>query len=126
MSPSASSVTRDKRVDLQRQQTTRSVFQCHVIGPRGAGKTAFLQGFLGRNLNYVATLNKEHMSRFASSSVLVYGQEKHLVVSSLSWIKASVLLQLLHEKAPSFTVCFVGLRPSVTAKLLLIWAFRVF
>ena len=74
-------VTQDKRIDLQRKQTNRSVFQCHVIGPRGVGKTAFLQGFLGRNLNYVATLSKDHLSPFVTNTVPVYGQEKYLVVS---------------------------------------------
>ena len=80
-------VTRDKRVDLQRKQTSRSVFQCHVIGPRGVGKTTFLQGFLGRNLNYVATLNKDHMSRFAANIVPVYGQDRYLVVSHSWWVR---------------------------------------
>ena len=73
-------VTQDKRIDLQRRQTNRSVFQCHVIGPRGVGKTAFLQGFLGRNLSYVATLSRDHLSHFVANSVPVYGQEKYLVV----------------------------------------------
>lgn len=35
-------------VDLEKRQTQRSVFLCKVIGPRGTGKTAFLQAFLGR------------------------------------------------------------------------------
>lgn len=42
-------VTREKVVDLEKRQTQRSVFICKVIGPRGTGKTAFLQAFLGRN-----------------------------------------------------------------------------
>lgn len=29
---------------------TSKIFLCNVIGNRGAGKTSFMQGFLGRNL----------------------------------------------------------------------------
>lgn len=43
-------VTREKGVDLEKCQTQRSVFLCKVIGPRGTGKTAFLQAFVGRNV----------------------------------------------------------------------------
>uniref|UniRef100_A0A8B9RJN2 Mitochondrial Rho GTPase n=1 Tax=Astyanax mexicanus TaxID=7994 RepID=A0A8B9RJN2_ASTMX len=46
---SAVTVTREKAVDLEKGQTQRSVFLCKVIGPRGTGKTAFLQAFLGRS-----------------------------------------------------------------------------
>lgn len=44
------SVTRNKRIDLQKKQTQRSVFRCNVLGALGSGKSAFLQAFLGRNL----------------------------------------------------------------------------
>jgi hypothetical protein len=48
--PSPPSVTRNKRIDLQKKQTQRSVFRCNILGARGSGKTSFLQAFLGRNL----------------------------------------------------------------------------
>lgn len=44
------SVTRNKRIDLQKKQTQRSVFRCNVFGDIGSGKSGFLQAFLGRNL----------------------------------------------------------------------------
>lgn len=44
------SVTRNKRIDLQKKQTQRSVFRCNVLGARGSGKSGFLQTFLGKNL----------------------------------------------------------------------------
>lgn len=47
---SALPVTRNKRIDLQKKQTQRSVFRCNVLGARGSGKSGFLQAFLGRNL----------------------------------------------------------------------------
>ncbi|CAF90509.1 unnamed protein product, partial [Tetraodon nigroviridis] len=43
-------VTRDKKLDLQKKQTQRSVFHCNVFGDVGSGKSSFLQAFLGRNL----------------------------------------------------------------------------
>lgn len=45
---SAFTITRKRRVDRKKQQTQRNVFQCYVFGPKGAGKTALLQSFLGR------------------------------------------------------------------------------
>ncbi len=44
-------------------------------------QTAFLQGLLGRNIKYCATLSKDHMSRFSNNMVTVYGQDKYLLVS---------------------------------------------
>lgn len=48
--PAFSPVTRNKRIDLQKKQTQRSVFRCNVVGTRGSGKSGFLQAFLGRSL----------------------------------------------------------------------------
>uniref|UniRef100_A0A8C6GMX5 Mitochondrial Rho GTPase n=1 Tax=Mus spicilegus TaxID=10103 RepID=A0A8C6GMX5_MUSSI len=47
---SAITVTRDKKIDLQKKQTQRNVFRCNVIGVKGCGKTGVLQSLLGRNL----------------------------------------------------------------------------
>jgi Ras family protein T1 len=77
---SAIHVTREKRIDLEKRQTGRSVFQCRVFGPKGVGKTVFMQGLLGRNLQYLKTLNKEHFSRHAINLVHVRGQERYLVL----------------------------------------------
>uniref|UniRef100_A0A8B9LFW4 Mitochondrial Rho GTPase n=1 Tax=Astyanax mexicanus TaxID=7994 RepID=A0A8B9LFW4_ASTMX len=77
----AITVTRNKRIDLQKKQTQRSVFRCNVLGARGSGKSGFLQAFLGRNVT-VSTA-----SYYAISTTYVYGQEKYL---------------LLHEVLPVF------------------------
>uniref|UniRef100_A0A8C7SWI3 Mitochondrial Rho GTPase 2 n=1 Tax=Oncorhynchus mykiss TaxID=8022 RepID=A0A8C7SWI3_ONCMY len=79
----AITVTRDKKIDLQKKQTQRSVFRCNVFGDSGSGKSGFLQAFLGRNLTV------SHMSYYAISTAYVYGQEKYL---------------LLHEVFPDFDV----------------------
>uniref|UniRef100_A0A8C1XU50 Mitochondrial Rho GTPase n=1 Tax=Cyprinus carpio TaxID=7962 RepID=A0A8C1XU50_CYPCA len=84
---SAIAVTRDKKHDLQKKQTQRNVFRCHVFGITGSGKTGFLQGFLGRNLVHQRAIKEEHKSYYAISTAHVYGQEKYL---------------LLHEIFPDF------------------------
>ncbi|KAK1886684.1 Mitochondrial Rho GTPase 1-A [Dissostichus eleginoides] len=80
-------VTRDKKIDLQKKQTQRSVFRCNVFGDVGSGKSGFLQAFLGRNLMRQNTINEEQRSYYAISTTYVYGQEKYL---------------LLHEVFPDF------------------------
>uniref|UniRef100_A0A671SXW9 Ras homolog family member T1a n=1 Tax=Sinocyclocheilus anshuiensis TaxID=1608454 RepID=A0A671SXW9_9TELE len=77
----AITITRNKRIDLQKKQTQRSVFRCNVLGLRGSGKSGFLQAFLGRNLAVSPN------SYYAISTTYVYGQEKYL---------------LLHEVLPDF------------------------
>ncbi|CAH1794756.1 unnamed protein product [Owenia fusiformis] len=77
---SAVHITRDKKTDLAKKQTARTVFQCNVIGSKGAGKSAFLQGLLGRNLKYVATLNSSSLPAYSINTVPVYGQEKYIVL----------------------------------------------
>lgn len=39
-------VTRERRLDLAKKQSSRSVYMCHVIGPKGSGKTALCRGFI--------------------------------------------------------------------------------
>uniref|UniRef100_A0A8C9Y7V2 Ras homolog family member T1a n=1 Tax=Sander lucioperca TaxID=283035 RepID=A0A8C9Y7V2_SANLU len=81
------SVTRNKRIDLQKKQTQRSVFRCNVLGARGSGKSGFLQAFLGKNLQGQRRIREDHKSFYAISTTYVYGQEKYL---------------LLHEVMPDF------------------------
>nr|XP_014429766.1 mitochondrial Rho GTPase 2 [Pelodiscus sinensis] len=75
----AITVTREKRIDLEKGQTQRNVFLCKVIGPRGTGKSAFLQAFLGRNLAAHQQAPGE-LSFYAINTVQVSGQEKYLIL----------------------------------------------
>ncbi|XP_038274625.1 LOW QUALITY PROTEIN: mitochondrial Rho GTPase 2 [Dermochelys coriacea] len=75
----AITVTREKRIDLEKGQTQRNVFLCKVIGPRGTGKSAFLQAFLGRNLAAHRESPGE-LSFYAINTVQVSGQEKYLIL----------------------------------------------
>ncbi|XP_071317872.1 mitochondrial Rho GTPase 2 isoform X2 [Trachinotus anak] len=89
---SAITVTREKEVDLEKHQTQRSVFLCKVIGPRGTGKTAFLQAFVGRNV-----VNKGNSSSafvpYTINTVQVSNQEKYLILNEVDveaeFLKAS-------------------------------------
>jgi len=83
----AITVTRNKRIDLQKKQTQRSVFRCNVLGARDSGKSGFLQTFLGKNLQQQRRIREDHKSLYAISTTYVYGQEKYL---------------LLHEVMPDF------------------------
>ena len=69
-------------------------------------QSSFLQGLLGRSLQYVATLNKEHLSNYTTNIIPVHGQDKQLVVSSILFgsVECFVLAlshtkRLLHGKA---------------------------
>ncbi|KAM5125208.1 mitochondrial Rho GTPase 1-like, partial [Mantella aurantiaca] len=76
----AITVTRDKKIDLHKRQTQRSVFRCNVIGSAGSGKSGILQAHLGRNLMRQKRIRPEHKSYYAINTVYVYGQEKYLLL----------------------------------------------
>lgn len=76
-------MTRDKRVDLQKKQTSRNVFTCHLIGPQGAGKSSFMKGFLGKNLQDQVQFNfalKVGCPNYVINTLPIYGQEKYLIM----------------------------------------------
>ncbi|XP_064178406.1 mitochondrial Rho GTPase 2 isoform X1 [Anguilla rostrata] len=75
----AVTVTREKALDLEKRQTQRTVFLCKVIGPRGTGKTAFLQNFLGHSLSKQQS-HSGALSCYAVNTVQVNNQEKFLIL----------------------------------------------
>ncbi|XP_053813526.1 WD repeat-containing protein 90 isoform X4 [Vidua chalybeata] len=79
----ALTVTREKRIDLEKGQTQRNVFLCKVLGARGAGKSAFLQAFLGRSLA-AQRESPGQPSLYAINTVQVNGQEKYLILYEVS------------------------------------------
>uniref|UniRef100_A0A8C9T2H6 Mitochondrial Rho GTPase n=1 Tax=Scleropages formosus TaxID=113540 RepID=A0A8C9T2H6_SCLFO len=86
---SAITVTREKAIDLEKGQTQRTVFLCKVIGPRGTGKTAFLQAFLGRDFSTQMS-TPGAFSYFTINTVQVSNQEKYLIVDvDTEFLKAS-------------------------------------
>uniref|UniRef100_A0A8C5EQG0 Mitochondrial Rho GTPase n=1 Tax=Gouania willdenowi TaxID=441366 RepID=A0A8C5EQG0_GOUWI len=87
----AITVTREKEVDLEKHQTQRSVFLCKVIGPRGTGKTAFLQAFVGRKLEVSHPTSA--FSPYVINTIQVGSQEKYLILNEVDveaeFLKAS-------------------------------------
>uniref|UniRef100_A0A0E0KKK5 Mitochondrial Rho GTPase n=1 Tax=Oryza punctata TaxID=4537 RepID=A0A0E0KKK5_ORYPU len=101
---SAFTTTRKRRVDRKKQQTQRNVFQCYVFGPRGAGKTALLQSFLGRQPSDALPMNGE---RFAANTVELSGSRKTLVFREIPEDDVRPLLADRESLAP----CDVALAP---------------
>jgi len=81
----AINVTREKKLDLAKKQSTRNVYRCHVIGAKNSGKTTLCQGLIGRTMEATETLKVEgeDMPKFVVNMVQVYGQEKYLVMQDI-------------------------------------------
>ncbi|XP_061399706.1 mitochondrial Rho GTPase isoform X2 [Musca vetustissima] len=77
-------VTRERRIDLAKRQSSRSVYMCHVIGPKGSGKTGMCRGFL-LNDDTKSLIGKEFKTNVTHcvNTVQVYGQEKHLILRDI-------------------------------------------
>ncbi|XP_054913912.1 mitochondrial Rho GTPase 2 isoform X1 [Poeciliopsis prolifica] len=88
----AVTVTREKEVDLEKRQTQRSAFLCKVIGPRGTGKTAFLQAFVGRSVLSKGNASSA-FSPYVINTVQIGNQEKYLILNEVDveteFLKAS-------------------------------------
>uniref|UniRef100_A0A8C8DMZ8 Mitochondrial Rho GTPase n=1 Tax=Oryzias sinensis TaxID=183150 RepID=A0A8C8DMZ8_9TELE len=87
-------VTRAKELDLEKRQTQRTVFLCKVIGPRGTGKTVFLQSFVGRNVLVCHPRNPSSaFSPYVINLVQVGNQEIYLILNEVDveteFLKAS-------------------------------------
>uniref|UniRef100_A0A8C5AEM4 Mitochondrial Rho GTPase n=1 Tax=Gadus morhua TaxID=8049 RepID=A0A8C5AEM4_GADMO len=76
----AVTVTQQKELDLAQSQTQRTVFLCKVIGPRGTGKTAFLQAFVGRSLPQLHGTGSHALSPYTINKVTVNNQERFLIL----------------------------------------------
>ncbi|KAI7792918.1 mitochondrial Rho GTPase 2 [Triplophysa rosa] len=79
---SAITVSREKGIDLDKRQTQRNVFLCKVIGPRGTGKTDFLQAFLKRSV-VRKERNPGPPSVYAINTASVANQEKYLILEEV-------------------------------------------
>ncbi|RWS28639.1 Mitochondrial Rho GTPase 1-like protein, partial [Leptotrombidium deliense] len=85
-------VTRDKRIDLQQRQTNRKVFICHVIGPKGAGKSSFIKGLLERTLDDQRAHNFHENTltpNYAVNTTQIYGQDKYLIMREVDILSLS-------------------------------------
>ena len=65
---------------MAKNQSSKSVYSCLVIGPRDSGKTTFCQSFLGKERPDVSEIPVKDLPRATINSVTVYGQLKHLAL----------------------------------------------
>lgn len=95
-------VTRERRLDLAKKQSSRSVYMCHVFGPKGCGKTGLCRGFIADNL--VKLTEKEFLSgdHYCINTVQIYGQEKYLVLKDIE------MRQILDPLQPNEVHCDVA------------------
>lgn len=80
---SAVIVTREKRLDLAKKQSGRNVYQCHVIGPKGSGKSMFCRSFIGQTVETVTETGLLDNPQCTINTVQVYGQEKYLMLRDI-------------------------------------------
>ncbi|XP_022166641.1 mitochondrial Rho GTPase [Myzus persicae] len=82
-------VTRSKQIDLQKKQSQRSVYICHVIGSKGSGKSTICK-------RHVKTAKIDNHFEDAEditsvNRVQVYGQDKYLVLKEIKPISENHL-----------------------------------
>lgn len=84
---SAIHVTRERRLDLAKKQSSRSVYMCHVIGPPASGKTALCRGLIAADtpgdMRRLAEKEFRAGCSYCVNTVQIYGQEKHLVLRDI-------------------------------------------
>ncbi|XP_059616035.1 mitochondrial Rho GTPase-like isoform X5 [Phlebotomus argentipes] len=80
---SAIHVTRERRLDFAKKQSSRSVYVCHVIGQKGAGKTALCRAFIYDDMKKISEKDLRGGVQHCINVVQVYGQEKHLVLRDI-------------------------------------------
>ncbi|KAK9890923.1 hypothetical protein WA026_012264 [Henosepilachna vigintioctopunctata] len=85
-------VTREKKLDLAKKQSSRNVYQCNVIGPGGSGKSSFCRNFIKSNVEHRKFGNCGSPD-FIANMVQVYGQEKILVLRDITLKSMSDPLQ---------------------------------
>lgn len=96
---SAIHTTREKKVDIAKKQSSRNVYQCHIIGPRSCGKTSICRSFLGIASKKIKPSTHEQgdgnsvESNCCINTVHVYGQEKYLVLKEIPITRVSDPLQ---------------------------------
>lgn len=95
-------VTRERRLDLAKRQSSRSVYMCHVIGPKGSGKTVFCRAFLSDDMKKITDKDVRGCNSYCINTVQVYGQEKFLILRDID------VRQVLDPLQPSEVHCDVA------------------
>ncbi|XP_057325248.1 mitochondrial Rho GTPase isoform X1 [Microplitis mediator] len=81
---SAVTVTREKKLDLAKKQSSRNVYTCHVIGPKSSGKTTLCRSFVDPKLEKLTDEKVPSNSNVTVNTVHVYGQEKTIILRDIN------------------------------------------
>ncbi|XP_055678544.1 mitochondrial Rho GTPase isoform X5 [Lutzomyia longipalpis] len=95
-------VTRERRLDFAKKQSSRSVYVCHVIGQKGSGKTALCRAFIYDDMKKITEKDLRSGVQHCINVVQVYGQEKHLVLRDID------VRQVLDPLQPNEVHCDVS------------------
>lgn len=86
---SAVQVTREKKSDILKKHSTRTVYVCHVIGEKGSGKSTLCRTHIGNNLKKEVLDTHTNLHNHGTINVVnVYCQEKYLILKNID-IKSS-------------------------------------
>ncbi|KAL0121330.1 hypothetical protein PUN28_006691 [Cardiocondyla obscurior] len=77
-------VTREKKVDLAKKQSSRNVYTCHVIGPKSSGKTTLCRTLIDPKLEKLNDKVVPSNAHVTVNTLHVYGQEKTLVLKDIN------------------------------------------
>ncbi|EFN76557.1 mitochondrial Rho GTPase isoform X3 [Harpegnathos saltator] len=81
---SAVIVTREKKVDLAKKQSSRNVYTCHVIGQKSSGKTTLCRTFIDPKLEKLNNQSVPPNAHVTVNTLHVYGQEKMIVLKDIN------------------------------------------
>lgn len=96
-------VTRERRLDLAKKQSNRTVYMCHVIGPKSSGKTALCRALIDEDMKRLLDRDFRSGSHYCINSVQIYGKEKteYRLLTSYANLKEkcteSVCIHILNE-----------------------------
>ncbi|XP_044755755.1 mitochondrial Rho GTPase isoform X2 [Coccinella septempunctata] len=82
-------VTREKKLDLAKKQSSRNVYRCHVIGANGSGKSSFCRNFIRTSREKYRKFDKKDTPEYVTNVVQVYGQDKFLVLRDITVMNMS-------------------------------------
>ncbi|XP_077262080.1 mitochondrial Rho GTPase isoform X1 [Temnothorax americanus] len=77
-------VTREKKVDLAKKQSSRNVYTCHVIGPKSSGKTTLCRTLIDPKLEKLNDKVVPSTANVTVNTLHVYGQEKTIVLKDIN------------------------------------------
>lgn len=81
---SAIHVTRERRLDLAKRYSNRTVYMCHIIGSKNCGKTSICRGLIASDMRKLVDKEFLQGGNYCINTVPIYGQEKHLVLRDIN------------------------------------------